>query len=70
MKGLLFKKLKTGMIQKKKKKFTLNFLLTDFIKEHGDLCLKCRRKTENLDSKIFKTKNGILLNAELKSQNL
>ena len=68
MKGLLFKKLKTGMIQKKK--FTLNFLLTDFIKEHGDLCLKCRRKTENLDSKIFKTENGILLNAELKSQNL
>ena len=68
MKGLLFKKLKTGMIQKKK--FTLNFLLTDFIKEHGDLCLKCRRKTENLDSKIFKTENGIPLNVELKSQNL
>ena len=24
-------------------------------------CVKCREKTENLDSKIFKTKNGRLI---------
>ena len=24
-------------------------------------CVKCRRKTENLDSKIFRTKNGRLI---------
>ena len=24
-------------------------------------CVKCRKKTENLDSKIFKTKNGRLI---------
>ena len=34
----------------------MSFLLTDIIKEHGDL-----RKTENLNSKIFKTKNVRLI---------
>ena len=24
-------------------------------------CVKCRRKTENIDSKIFKTKNGRII---------
>ena len=24
-------------------------------------CVKCRKKTENLDSKIFKTKNGRII---------
>ena len=32
-----------------------------FIKEHGDYCVKCRKKTENLNSKIFKTKNRRLI---------
>ena len=34
----------------------MSFLQTDIIKEHGDL-----KKTENLNSKIFKTKNSRLI---------
>ena len=39
-------------------------------------CVKCRKNTENLDSKIFKTKNNRLITqssilfGELKSQDL
>ena len=32
-----------------------------FIKEHGDLLSKVYKKTENLNPKIFKTKNGRLI---------
>ena len=46
-------KLKTNMIQKLKWKF-----ITDVIKRSMlTYCVKCRKNTENLDSKIFKTKN-------------
>ena len=38
-----------------------SFLLTDVIKEHGDLLCKLQKKTENLSPKIFKTKNGRLI---------
>ena len=37
------------------------FLLTDVIKEHEDLLCKVLKNTENLNSKIFKTKNGRLI---------
>ena len=43
-------------------RFIVSFLLTDVIKEHEDLFWKCKKKnTENLKSKIFKTKNGRLI---------
>ena len=46
-------KLKTNMIQKLKWKF-----ITDVTKRSMlTYCVKCRKNTENLDSKIFKTKN-------------
>ena len=32
-----------------------------FIKEHADLLRELQKKTENLNSKIFKTKNGRLI---------
>ena len=32
-----------------------------FIKEHADLLREVQKKTENLNSKIFKTKNGRLI---------
>ena len=38
-----------------------SFLLTDVIKEHGDLLCKLQKKTENLSPKIFKTENGRLI---------
>ena len=49
------------MIQKVKQKFIFSYLLTDVIKEHGDLLHAVQRKTENLDTKIIKTKNGRLI---------
>ena len=49
------------MIQKGNQKFIFSFLLTDVIKENGDLLRKVQKKTKNLDSKIFKTKNGRLI---------
>ena len=49
------------MVQKVNQKFIFSFFLTDVIKEHGDLLREVQKNTENLDSKIFKTKNGILI---------
>ena len=49
------------MIQKVNQKFIFSFLLTDVVKEHEDLLREVQKKTENLDSKIFKTKNGRLI---------
>ena len=37
----------------------LYFLLTDIIKEVETYCLKCKKNTKNLGSKIFETKNNI-----------
>ena len=43
-------------------RFIYNFLLTDVIKlSMKTYCIKCRKNTENLNSKIFKTKNGRLI---------
>ena len=40
----------------------LQFLLTGVMKRSMlTYCVKCRKNTENLNSKIFKTKNGILI---------
>ena len=39
----------------------LQFLLTDAIKKMKTYCVKCRKNTENLNSKIFKTKHGRLI---------
>ena len=41
-------------------KFIFNFLLTDIIKMKT-YCLKCKKDTENINPKIFKTKNNRLL---------
>ena len=49
------------MVQKVNQKFIFSFILTDVIKEHEDLLCKCKKNTENLKSKIFKTKNGRLI---------
>ena len=49
------------MVQKVNQKFIFNFLLTDVIKEHEDLLSEVQKNTENLSSKIFKTKNGRLI---------
>ena len=38
-----------------------SFSLTDFIKENGDLFCKVQGNTENLNEKVFKTKNGRLI---------
>ena len=54
-------KLKTNMVQKVNQKFIFSFLLTDIIKEHEDLLREVQKKTENLNPKIFKTKNGRLI---------
>ena len=57
-------KLRTNMIQKVIQKLNFSFLLTDFlwrIKNMQTYCVKCRKNTENLNSKIFKTKNGRLI---------
>ena len=54
-------KLKSNMIQKVNQKFISTFLLTDVIKENGDLLCKVQKKTENLNPKIFKTKNNRLI---------
>ena len=35
--------------------------MTDIVKETEDYCVRCRKKTENLNSKIFETKNGRLI---------
>ena len=49
------------MVQKVNQKFIFSFLLTDIIKEHEDLLREVQKKTENLNPKIFKTKNGRLI---------
>ena len=57
-------KLRTNMIQKVIQKLNFSFLLTDSlwrIKNMQTYCVKCRKNTENLNSKIFKTKNGRLI---------
>ena len=36
-------------------------LQTDVIKNMKTYCVECRKNTENLDSTIFKTKNGRLI---------
>ena len=57
-------KLRTNMIQKVIQKFIFSFLLTDLlwrIENMQTYCVKCRKNTENLNSKIFKTKNGRLI---------
>ena len=54
-------KSKTNMIKKVKWKFILSFLLTNVIKENGDLLRKVWEKTKNLNPKIFKTKNNRLI---------
>ena len=54
-------KLKTNMVQRGNQTFVLSFLLTDVIKEHEDLCVNYRKNTKNLNSKIFKIKNGRLI---------
>ena len=57
-------KLRTNMIQKVIQKLNFSFLLTDFlwrIKNMQTYCVKCRKNTENLNPKIFKTKNGRLI---------
>ena len=54
-------KLKANMVQKVNQKFIFSFLLTDVIKEHEDLLCKVQKNAENLNSKIFKTKNGRLI---------
>ena len=43
-----------------KQRFIFSFLLT-VIKEHEDLLRELQKKTQNLDSNIFKTKNGRLI---------
>ena len=56
-KGLLFRKLKTNMIQKMNQKFIFYFLPADVIKRSMiTYYVKCRKNTENLNSKIFKQK--------------
>ena len=40
---------------------TFSSLLMYFIKEHEDLLPKNMKKTENLNPKIFKTKNGRMI---------
>ena len=47
------------MIQRVNQKFIFSFLLTDVIKENEGL--KCKKDTENIDSKMFRTKNNRLL---------
>ena len=57
-------KLRTNMIQKVIQKFIFSFLLTDLlwrIENMQTYCVKCRKNNENLNSKIFKTKNGRLI---------
>ena len=49
------------MIQKVDQKFISSFLLSDVIKENGDLLCNVQKKAENLNSKIFKTKNSRLI---------
>ena len=49
------------MVQRVNQTFILSFLLTDVIKEHEDLCANCRKNTKNLNSNIFKIKNGRLI---------
>ena len=49
------------MIQKVNQKFIFSFLLTDVIKENGDLLCKVQKKTKKLNSKIFKTENSRLI---------
>ena len=41
--------------------FIFTFLLTEVIKQMLTYCVKCRKNTENLNSKIFKTKNGRMI---------
>ena len=55
-------KLRTNMIQKASQKFIFSFLLADVIKQSMlTYCVKCRKNTENLNPKIFKTKNVRLI---------
>ena len=49
------------MIQKVNQKFIFNFLLFDIINIKTTYCVKCKKDFDNIDSKIFKTKNNCLL---------
>ena len=49
------------MIQKVNQKLIFSFLLIDFIKQQEDFLREVQKKTGNLDSKVFKTKNGTLI---------
>ena len=59
--------LKKIILISKNKKFIFNFLLIDII-NMKTYCLKCRKDTDNIDPKIFKTKNNKLL-MQLKCSN-
>ena len=48
------------MIQRVNQKLIFNFLLTDII-NLKTYCLTCKKDTENIDPKIFRTKNNRLL---------
>ena len=48
------------MIQRVNQKLIFTFLLTDII-NLKTYCLKCKKDTENIDPKIFRTKNNRLL---------
>ena len=52
--------MKLNMIEKVHKKFIFNFLLIDII-NMKTYCLKCKTYTDNIDPKIFRTKNNALL---------
>ena len=47
--------------QESKVKLYPKSFTTDVIKWNGDLMRKCRKKTENLNPKVFKTKNDRLI---------
>ena len=69
-------KLKTNMIQKLKSNFILSFLLTDVIKENGDLRKVLGKKLKIQTQRFLKQRmvdylcNQNMLNVELKNQDL
>ena len=52
--------MKLKVIQRLDLKFIFRFLLIDII-NMKTYCLKCKKDTENIDPKIFKTKNNRLV---------
>ena len=52
--------MKLKVIQRLDQKFIFNFLLIDIINTKT-YCVKCKKDTDNIDSKIFRTKNNRLI---------